>query len=677
MTTGPGQNPYLFVVGCLRSGTTLLQRMLDSHPQLAVGYDCHFIPQGIRRVPVGVDPPLRTRLVERVRRLPRFARLGLPDTAVAEAAANATTYSEFVSGVYRQCALLHGKALAGEKAPGYCRHLPHLHALFPWVRTIHLVRDGRDVALSVLDWGKGPARLPLFRDEPVAACALWWRRDVTTAVRDGGNLPPDRFHQVRYETLVCRPEPTLRILAEFLDLPFAAEMLTFHEGKTRDRPGRSAKAAWLPPTPGLRDWRAQMAERDLELFEAIAGDVLEEMGYERAIPTISPGIAKVAEHCRQRWKADLETRPSRARSPDAPRSSPVTVTTFGQRPGRATTAPARPAPTVPTPPPGRSSEPSPNPYVFIVGCPRSGTTLLSRMIDAHPQIAIINETRWIAQFYKKRKGLTPDGQVTPALIDRLLEYDRFSRLEVSRADLEALIAGDEPISFARLVSEIFDLYAQRRRKRLAGDKTPRYVRHLPVLRELWPEARIIHLIRDGRDTCLSVLNWRKAPRALGRFSAWSEDPVSTVALWWKWQVQLGRETAEAAGPQRYCEIRYESLVADPAEACRTLCMFLDLPADDSMLRYHVGRQRTDPGLSAKSAWLPPTPGLRDFRSQMSARDVERFEAVAGDLLEELGYPRAVGPPKPEQTAHASSLRDRFSREVGARGLLLPHRWQAS
>ena len=183
MTTGPGQNPYLFVVGCLRSGTTLLQRMLDSHPQLAVGYDCHFIPQGIRRVPVGVDPPLRTRLVERVRRLPRFARLGLPDAAVAEAAANAKTYSEFVSGVYRQCALLHGKALAGEKAPGYCRHLPHLHALFPWVRTIHLVRDGRDVALSVLDWGKGPARLPLFRDEPVAACALWWRRDVTFSDR--------------------------------------------------------------------------------------------------------------------------------------------------------------------------------------------------------------------------------------------------------------------------------------------------------------------------------------------------------------------------------------------------------------------------------------------------------------------------------------------------------------
>ncbi len=671
MTTGPGQNPYLFVVGCLRSGTTLLQRMLDSHPQLAVGYDCHFIPQGIRRVPVGVDPPLRTRLVERVRRLPRFARLGLPDAAVAEAAANATTYSEFVSGVYRQCALLHGKALAGEKAPGYCRHLPHLHALFPWVRTIHLVRDGRDVALSVLDWGKGPARLPLFGEEPVAACALWWRRDVTTAVRDGANLPPDRFHQVRYETLVCRPEQTLRTLADFLDLPFAAEMLTFHEGKTRDRPGRSAKAAWLPPTPGLRDWRAQMAERDLELFEAIAGDVLEEMGYERAIPTISPGIAEVAEHCRQRWKTDLETRPPRGRR-KAARSSPLpTVTTFPRRPGRATTAPARPAPTAP---PRRSSEPSPNPYVFIVGCPRSGTTLLSRMIDAHPQIAIINETRWIAQFYKKRKGLTPEGRVTPAVVRRLLEYDRFSQLDISRDDLEALVAGDEPISFARLVSAIFDLYGQRQGKVLVGDKTPRYVRHLPVLRELWPEARIIHLIRDGRDVCLSVLNWRKAPRALGHYSAWSEDRVSTAAMWWRWQVRLGQESGPTAGPGRYHEIRYETLVANPAEACEALCGFLDLPPDEAMLRYHVGRQRTEPGLSAKRAWLPPTPGLRDWRSQMSEEGVERFEAVAGDLLEELGYARAVSDAQPEQTAHASSIRDRFGEEIGSRGLLLPQRW---
>ena len=59
---------------------------------------------------------------------------------------------------------------------------------------------------------------------------------------------------------------------------------------------------------------------------------------------------------------------------------------------------------------------------------------------------------------------------------------------------------------------------------------------------------------------------------------------------------------------------------------------------------------------------------------MSEEEIERFEAVAGDLLEELGYARAVSGAQPEQTAHASSIRDRFGEEIGSRGLLLPQRW---
>ncbi len=296
------QNPYLFVVGCPRSGTTLLQRMLNHHPSLAVGYDSLFIPRVIKDVPVGVDPPLTPELIDRVRGFDRFARLGLSDTAIGEAAAKARTYSDFVSALYSEFGRLHGKPLAGEKSPGYCRHLPRLHALFPWSKTIHLSRDGRDVALSILEWGKGqPATLELWREEPLAVCALWWRWKVSRGVRDGVDLGPAKYREVRYEELVAEPERTLRGIATFLDLPFAPEMLTYHEGKTRHKPGLSAKAAWLPPTPGLRDWRTQMAGRDVELFEAIAGDLLSSLGYERAVHTISPQIAAVAKRCQKWW----------------------------------------------------------------------------------------------------------------------------------------------------------------------------------------------------------------------------------------------------------------------------------------------------------------------------------------------------------------------------------------
>ena len=61
-----------------------------------------------------------------------------------------------------------------------------------------------------------------------------------------------------------------------------------------------------------------------------------------------------------------------------------------------------------------------NPYVFIVGSARSGTTLLQRMVDAHPQVAVINEARFIPRYFNKRTGLTPEGFVTPELIPKLL-----------------------------------------------------------------------------------------------------------------------------------------------------------------------------------------------------------------------------------------------------------------
>ena len=97
-----------------------------------------------------------------------------------------------------------------------------------------------------------------------------------------------------------------------------------------------------------------------------------------------------------------------------------------------------------------------------------------------------------------------------------------------------------------------------------GDKTPGYVRRIPTLHALWPEAKFVHIIRDGRDVCLSAINWRKADHALGRFSTWTEDPITTAAVWWEWHVRLGREDGGSLPPKLYHEVRYEALVSVPA-----------------------------------------------------------------------------------------------------------------
>src|SRR5919198_6361661 len=84
---------------------------------------------------------------------------------------------------------------------------------------------------------------------------------------------------------------------------------------------------------------------------------------------------------------------------------------------------------------------SPNPYVFIVGCPRSGTTLFQRIVDAHPDLAVIHETHWIVEFFEKRVGVDDQGFVTPDLVPRIVQHRRFPRLEMSAEDLERLTNG--------------------------------------------------------------------------------------------------------------------------------------------------------------------------------------------------------------------------------------------
>lgn len=318
----PGaEAPFVFVVGCPRSGTTLLQRMLDAHPDLAVANDTHFVPRAVQAVApelargeVDDVPPERHRaLIDWARSYRRFARLGLAGAA-AERAAAEPTYPRFVAAVYRELAAAHGKRLGGEKTPDYVRALPLLHRLCPGTRIVHLVRDGRDVALSILEWaraGKGPGRFALWREEPLATAALWWRWQTGCGRRDGAALPPGALHEVRYEALVAEPERALAGVAGFLGLDAVEAMLAYYVGKSRARPGRSAKSAWLPPTPGLRDFAREMEPEALALVELLAGDLLAELGYRLASAPAErarPDLGARAGSCRARFEEELARR---------------------------------------------------------------------------------------------------------------------------------------------------------------------------------------------------------------------------------------------------------------------------------------------------------------------------------------------------------------------------------
>lgn len=307
--TRPAQlNPYVFVGGCPRSGTTLLQRMLDHHAQMAVVNDAHFIPrvlemhasQRLAAARKGENIPLNERLVEGTWNYHRFYRMGLDRDDVRQAAEQATTFQAFVGNLFTTVASQYGKSLAGEKTPDYVRHIPLLLGLFPQAKFIHIVRDGRDTALSLLNWAtpeKGPGRLAYWDVDPLATAALWWRQFVTCHAE--GTPFAGRYVALRYEDLIHSPQEWLDRLCNFLQLPWDASMTHFHEGKATTAPRGSAKQQWLPATKGLRDWRTQMATEEQQLFDLLAGDALQLFDY----PSVcDEPVAEV----RQRATAALE-----------------------------------------------------------------------------------------------------------------------------------------------------------------------------------------------------------------------------------------------------------------------------------------------------------------------------------------------------------------------------------
>ena len=166
-------------------------------------------------------------------------------------------------------------------------HIPFLARAFPEARFIHLIRDGRDVALSYLDAD--------FGVDSVGEAAIYWRRFVRKGRRDGRRLGP-RYREIRYEDLLADPETVLRSLCAFVEIPFDPAMLTYHRQADRILETTSHREhherLHLPPTQGLRDWRTQMDGASLTLFEALAGDLLDQVGYERGVGRI-PRSAKI------------------------------------------------------------------------------------------------------------------------------------------------------------------------------------------------------------------------------------------------------------------------------------------------------------------------------------------------------------------------------------------------
>jgi Sulfotransferase family len=301
------------------------------------------------------------------------------------------------------------------------------------------------------------------------------------------------------------------------------------------------------------------------------------------------------------------------------------------------------------------------PFIFIVGYGRSGTTLLRAMLDAHPLVAIPDESHFVVPLLRRRSRYEAGGFDTERFLRDLRRYEGFRGWNLEEGWVDEAFREDPPGDVPGGIRRAYAAFAACAAKPRYGDKTPIHALHIPLLAGAFPEARFLHLVRDGRDVASSYLAQPFGPR----------DAVE-AAVRWKRAVRRGRSAGRTLGPSRYLEVRYEELVAEPERILRSVCQVVELPFDPAVLRYHESTRVAWERPHYRSVARPPTPGLRDWRRDLAPGDLAAFEVVAGRMLEQLGYPRAQPQPSLADRSRAAvswmALQSRRARSKLAKAL---------
>ncbi len=279
---------------------------------------------------------------------------------------------------------------------------------------------------------------------------------------------------------------------------------------------------------------------------------------------------------------------------------------------------------------------------FVVGTGRCGTTLLRLMLDAHGDLAIPPETHFIPEVVKACQAASDPGEVVANVLTGCRTWADF---HLDEETFRRALRDVTPFNLSDALRLFYKTYAARFGKARWGDKTPVYSYHMRLIQRLLPEARFIHLVRDGRDVALSLKKVFFGPKC-----------VSDAAAWWADGMQQARYQAREV--RHYLEIRYEDLVLEPECTLRRVADFLELGWDPAMLDYHrsasdrlhelegitSGRSRAET-ISAEerrqihqlTSAPPQSSRIGRWKSEMTRLEQVEFERAAGDMLQELGY----------------------------------------
>ncbi|MFI6320703.1 sulfotransferase family protein [Nonomuraea sp. NPDC050556] len=297
--------------------------------------------------------------------------------------------------------------------------------------------------------------------------------------------------------------------------------------------------------------------------------------------------------------------------------------------------------------------------VFVIGCPRSGTTMLQLMLHSHPRIAVAPETRFLVPAYYKRRVF---GDMR--LADRrrsLAEWistDRSTKFRELGIDRQEFVrqAAEGPGSLGSVIGTAFKMYAERFGKARWGDKRPSYVKQVDLLTRLFPDAQFVHLIRDGRD-CVASL--KEMP--------WYTLDSFHAASTWAEAIDAGRRLSKTMPEDSYYELRYEDLTDDTETELKKLCHFLEEDYDPAMVS---PREAASVAVPLHKVWHSNTHSevtrsrVGSWAKRLDDWEISLTEQMLAERLESHGY-ELSGAPKAARE-HVIAFQKTMQRRKAAR-----------
>ncbi|MDI6710266.1 MAG: sulfotransferase [Thermoanaerobacterales bacterium] len=279
--------------------------------------------------------------------------------------------------------------------------------------------------------------------------------------------------------------------------------------------------------------------------------------------------------------------------------------------------------------------------IFVIGAERSGTTLLMAMLGCHPRIAV-PEVGWLwPRFYPYlySYGDLNNDENFRTLADEMLfglNHDLWGMKLNPRTAVDEIVGMVRERSFAGIYCAMHERFAQEQGKPRWGQKTPHNLYFVGPIKEAFPQAQFIYIVRDGRDASVDYLE-----------SSFGPMNIFCAAESWKMCWNFVKPWREKLTPQGdWLDVKYEDLCRKPEEVLRKVCEFLGEEYSTAMLDFY----KTDIGKNRGSTrdHKPLGHAVSDryvgiYKRLLSIRDQQVFAAVAGKELEEAGYTNDVEP----------------------------------